>query len=152
MYTTSFVSKQSSILECISIEPLQKKNVVDLTPIIKNTTSHTCSREKAIVIDMFENTSINKTPKVDLTYTIKAGDNNRLNSRGDIKVYDHNEPIFIPVGRLLGKWKNTHIGVTLVVINDNWRVKGEVLNSPVYNDEQSMWVAFQRLIKFVMAQ
>jgi hypothetical protein len=150
--TCSLLSKKSPIQDCIHIEANPLKNIVNKTGICKSIENLNSSGQKATVIDMFEHQEANKTQRVSLTYTIKHGDDKRMDKNGFIKVYDLNEEINIPVGRLLGKWKITHIGVTLVVINNKWRIEGEVFKTPPYKPEVSMRVAFQRLFKFVTAQ
>lgn len=133
MYTTSTLSKNSSIQETNNINALS-------------------FGEKAIIIEMFQNPLGKEQTRLNFTYTIKPGDEKRLNRSGVLRVYDLNKPVNIPVVKLLGKWKKTHIGVTLVIANGIWCIADSTTaEKSMYKQGPAVQVAFQRLLKFVMA-
>lgn len=78
---------------------------------------------KSIIIDINQKEATKKSERVILTYTIKKGDNRRLNRDGILRLYKLDRPIEIPVTKLLGKWKHTHIGVTLACIYEEWQIE-----------------------------
>lgn len=108
-------------------------------------------KEKAIVRYIFHSYEKNKSLKEKLTYTIQHGDNKRLNKDGVLRVYNMNQPLDIPVGKLLGNWNKSHIGVTLVVLNGQWSVGEEFIRNPVHKQERGLLVALRDLLKFAMA-
>lgn len=81
--------------------------------------------EKILAEDFFKNKT-GKSKKINFTYTIQKEDYKRLNKNGILRVYNLSKPIDIPVVAILGKWKKEHIGVTLVVVNGKWCIKGGV--------------------------
>ena len=143
MKTSSILSKKSSFQDSISINAFSYKLPK------ANITSSNAKGEKAIIINMFKNQEVKYTEN-QFTYTVQQGDDKRVNKNGVLRVYDMNEPINIPVGNLLGKWKNSHIGVTLVVINEKWSVMGGAENV-IFKQQPFILTAFQRLLKFVTA-
>lgn len=58
-----------------------------------------------------------------LTYTFKAGDDKRINKNGILKVYNLSEPLEIPATKLLGKWKDTYIGISICLTNGEWQIE-----------------------------
>ena len=146
MSTTSTLSKKSTIDNCISINTLSPKKIIG-EPNITN--SHS-SGEKAIVIDIVKRQSAKKDLDAKLTYTLKLGDAKRLNKNGILRVYHVNEPIDIPVKKLLGKWKTTHVGATFIVKNGKWCVEGNSVKN-ISVQKSSVLVAFQRFLKLVKA-
>lgn len=151
MCTTSILSKDADIKSCISIKAFNKKEIVSKSDTTKNIVRSNHSVEKAVVIDMLEYKAIKKSLSVKFTYTIKQGDAKRLSKGGVLRVYNHYEPINIPVEKLLGKWKNTHVGVTLICRGENWYVEGGAVNHSINKEETIVQVAFQRLLRFVKA-
>ena len=88
-------------------------------------------RVESKIIDLNPNLFQDQNQLVKHRYTVKQGDYKRLNKDGVLKVYNMNEPVEIPVTSMLGKWKNTHIGVTFFRIGEEWKVIGrqaEALN------------------------
>src|SRR4051812_335746 len=63
--------------------------------------------------------------KEKLVYTIRQGDNKRLTRDGLLRVYNLNQKIEIPVTKLLGRWKNTHVGVSIIIIGKEYQVELE---------------------------
>lgn len=150
MKTTSILSKNANFRDAINIsEPLYKKTT-DNSIINKDFKNFNLKGEKAIIINMFENKSTNQSLSEDFTYVIKQGDQGKLNENGTLMVYNLSEPVDIPIEKLLGKWNNTHIGVTLAFSDNKWSVKGGIENF-VFKQEPFILSAFQRILKFVIA-
>jgi len=96
-------------------------------------------------IDDEQNNARQQTEVIKFRYTIQKGDFRRLDRDGVLKVYKINEPVNIPVRRLLGKWKDTHIGVTIFKLNEEWKVEGE--EQVVHSKEALIAVAKRWLSK-----
>jgi len=150
MDTASILSKKSPVKHFIGIKTPAAINTTGLHTKTTGKSDYKYSKEKAIVINMFQSPTENESGKIKFTYTLALGDHKRLNSKGILTVYDFSEPINIPVVKLLGDWKKTHAGITLIRINKNWCVKGEVVKN-VANKPKPAYTAFKRLLKFVMA-
>lgn len=140
--STSILSKKS--LPCIKGYSFNKIKIQ--LSITKSTSKNEPEAEEAIVIDMFQNT-IRKSHGLKQTYTIRHRDDKRLNREGVLRVYNFNEPIDIPVTRLLGRWKSSHVGVTLVLINERWHAEGKVVEETDYKQATANLLMFQRLFK-----
>jgi RNA polymerase sigma-70 factor (ECF subfamily) len=87
--------------------------------------------------------------KINFLYTIQSGDQKRINKNGILRVYHLSEPIDIPVGRILGKWKKEHIGVTLVAINGKWCIKGGIAEYSIPKHEENVSLPLQLFRKLV---
>lgn len=72
-----------------------------------------------------KNFDTNENERIRMCYTIKEGDNKRLNKKGILVVYNLNQAIEIPVIRLLGKFKKTHVGVTLYRQHGLWQIEAQ---------------------------
>lgn len=95
---------------------------------IKGTTATSDIVEgNGIIINTHQN-HIKTGRKIELKYTIKQGDYERLNREGFLEVYNLTEEIKIPVRQLLGKWRKAHIGITLIKTNERWQIDGEQPN------------------------
>src|SRR3954453_3374930 len=101
---------------------------------------------ESISIDGKQNHEQQQAEVIKFSYTIQKGDFERLNRDCVLKVYKINEPVDIPVRRLLGKWKDTHIGVTIFKLNEEWRIDGE--EQVVYSKQPLMVVAKRWLSKY----
>lgn len=99
-------------------------------------------KEKAVVRDIFRSEINKKSISGKFSYTIQHGDDKRLSRNGVLRVYNINEPVEIPVGELLGKWKKSHVGVTLVVLNQEWHIEGEVAEDAVNKAKPSKFSMF----------
>lgn len=149
MKTTSILSKKTTSQGSISINTLSDKRATNHFKNNNNIRNINPSGEKAIIINMFQNQEIHKNSGVQFTYVLKQGDDRRLDKNGVLRVYDMNEPINIPVEKLLGTWKNAHIGITLI-LNGRWLVKDKAENI-IIRQEPFIQTIFQRFLKFVVA-
>lgn len=61
---------------------------------------------------------------IKISYTIQESDHKRLNKQGNLRLYNYKDAIEIPVTTLLGKWKGTHIGITIFKLNEEWQIEG----------------------------
>lgn len=78
----------------------------------------------------FSKNILKKTsPAIKISYTLKPGDYKRISKKGILKVYHLNEPIEIPVIQILGKWKETHQGITISKLDKEWQVEGDHVRS-----------------------
>ena len=62
----------------------------------------------------------------ELNYTFQQGDGQKLKKNGILRVYNINQPIEIPVTRLLGKWKESYVGVTVGVRGGEWVIEKQI--------------------------
>jgi len=106
---------------------------------------------KVIVKTIFQTSGKNENLKEKLTYTIQKGDDKRLCREGVLRVYNIKEPIDIPIINLLGKWKNTHIGITLFVLNGQWYAGKEFVENLTYKQERGVLTALRLLLRFAIA-
>lgn len=150
MDTASILLKKSPVKHCISIKAFVAPETIGLREKTTIKSDFKYNEEKAIVIDMFDNRMEQERKKIKFTYTLKNGDDKRLNSEGVLQVYNISKPINIPVVKLLGKWEKTHVGITLIQINENWCIKGRMVKK-ITPDQKPAYAAFKRLLKFVMA-
>ena len=95
---------------------------------IVNATSPS-TRTPAISTDMFGNRLEAKKGIIEFSYTIKAGDNKRLDRNGILTMYKLRQPVKIPVRGLLGKWNRKHIGVTFSFLDQEWQIQDERNNN-----------------------
>ncbi len=146
MYTTSICSEKPPVKTSIYI-----KGDFNKLRSPKNGGQSSLEKEKAIVRDILQSPATQKSITGKFAYTIQKGDDKRLSRDGVLKVYNINEPIDIPVGKLLGNWKKSHIGVTLVVLNNQWCVEGEVFEGRIYKRERGVLVALRLMLESVMA-
>ena len=150
MKTLSALSTENNNAKCIDINSPAYTKADNYLMINKKGANATAKGEKAIIINMFQNHEIDKATNEKFTYTIKQGDDKKLNKNGVLTVYNMSEPVDIPIEKLLGKWSNTHIGITLIAVNQRWMVKGD-MQTMVFKQESSVQSAFQKILKFVMA-
>lgn len=113
----------------------------------RNVSSDKSNSKKVISGNFFENDGENKNLVTRHVYTIKPGDNKRLTKDGVLKMYNIAEPVNIPVVALLGKWNKSHIGTTLVCINNMWAVKGGLIK--IQKQENYISVALRQVLNFV---
>ncbi len=92
--------------------------------ITENMLTSGLTMRECIFKDNNQNHIQNKSEFIKIRYTIKQGDQKRLNKRGVLKVYKVDQLIEIPVTSLLGKWKKTHVGVTVFKLNEEWQIEG----------------------------
>ena len=150
MKTASILSKKSNSADCLIINMRPVKTATSLFKGNHNIKTSNSSGEKATIINMFANKVINKKSKAEFTYILRQEDDKRLNINGVLRVYHMNEPIDIPVESLLGKWNNTHVGVTLISFNEKWSLKDGNENL-IIRHQPLLQTVFQRFLKFVVA-
>lgn len=102
-------------------------------------------KDESIVIAIKQNRSQHKSQSIKLRYKITAGDCRRLNKDGVLKVYNMDQLVEIPVSRLLGKWKTTHIGITVFKTDDQWQVNQSQAEC-IINKKQSFIAIIKGLI------
>lgn len=107
------------------------------------------TKEEAVVRHIFQIPAVNKNIG-NLQYTIQQGDDKRLSKDGVLRVYNMNEPIDIPVGKLLGRWKSSHIGITLIVSDNQWCIEGELTVPQIPKPEKGFSV-LRQLLRFTLA-
>lgn len=107
-------------------------------------------KEKAVVRHISEAPATNKFIAGNYKYTIAPGDNQKLNKQGILRVYNLKESIDIPVRRLLGNWKPSHVGVTLIVANGQWCTE-DGSEHRIEKAEKGVLVALRLLLRFAMA-
>lgn len=149
MDTASILFKKLPVQHTIGIKTSAAINTTCLPKKIISTSDFKDSEEKAIIINMFPSRMEKESGKIKFTYTLTSRDDKRLNSQGILTVYDLSKPINIPVVKLLGDWKKTHAGITLIRINENWCVKGQVVKN-VADKPKAAYTTFKRLLEFVM--
>lgn len=149
MNTTSIFSQKSPVETGIYIKADFKKQQ-SYKYDVKNAAADKLQveKEEAIVKSIFQTSVTNKSITGNHKYTIVQGDDKRLNKDGVLRVYKMTEPIDIPVRRLLGNWKKSYIGVTLIVANGQWCVEGDSVDiKPV----PIALAALQSIWKFALA-
>lgn len=108
-------------------------------------------KEKAVVRNIFQAPASDTSITGNHTYTILEGDDKRLTKNGVLKVYNINKQIDIPVRKLLGNWKKTHVGINLIVENGQWCVEGQPFEYSIPKHESAVLVALRSLLKFALA-
>ena len=108
------------------------------------------TKEKAVVKHIFQTPAANQGIAGNHTYTIRQGDDKRLSKDGVLRVYNIMETINIPVRSLLGNWKKSHIGVTLIVTNGQWCIEGEEVEYCIPS-EKGVLIALRLLLRFALA-
>jgi hypothetical protein len=76
-----------------------------------------------IIIENRQSKFQQQSGAIKIRYTIKQGDQKRLNRAGVLKVYYLDAPVEIPVIPLLGKWKKSHIGITFEKTDEEWKIE-----------------------------
>lgn len=152
MNTTSTLAEKSLNQNCIIIKSNFLEEIECKYGKTKSKGKSESTKEKALVINIFKNQTVNESQKSKTTYTIQRGDEKRLNMDGVLRVYNIKEPIDIPVRKLLGNWKNTHIGVTLIAINKEWQIEGVMPEHRLVKQEAGGLVSLQHLFRFVMSR
>lgn len=127
------------------------KEIADKSEIKESASTSDLVKGKAIIIDISKNQAPKRSPGVKLTYTIQYRDGQRLKRDGVLRVYNINEPIEIPVTMLLGKWKKSHIGVTLTFENEEWHIEGGRVEHKKHKEYSFMFLVCLRLLRFVFA-
>lgn len=151
MNSTSTVAEKSLNQNCILIKSNFLEEIECKYGKTKSRGKLESAKEKAVVIDIFKNQTVNESQRAKITYTIQRGDDKRLNRIGVLRVYNIKEPIDIPVRKLLGNWKNTHIGVTLIAINREWQIEGVMPEHILVKQEAGGLISLQQLLRFVMS-
>lgn len=148
MNTTSTFSKNSSIETGIYIKGdfTRKSRKYEMNNVTASTLPF--EKEETIVKSIFQTSAADKNITGNHSYTLQQGDDKRLNKDGVLRVYNSNEPIDIPVRRLLGNWKETHTGVTLIVADGQWCVEG---NQVDIKPEPIVLAALKSILKFALA-
>jgi len=82
-----------------------------------------------------------QTLKGELVYTIRRGDNKRLTRDGLLRVYNLNQKIEIPVTRLLGRWKKTHVGLSIIITGKDYQVEGKQVHQKSDTSKTFLWAA-----------
>ncbi len=90
---------------------------------------------QATIRNIIRNQPEPKGKRIKLTYTIQKQDYNRLNKEGVLRIYNLSKPVDIPITLLLGKWKNTHIGVTMKCINEKWEIEKGLVKHVIQKHE-----------------
>lgn len=107
--------------------------------------------EKAIVRDIFKTTATDESIKGGYTYTIQPRDNKRLSKDGVLRVYNISEPVDIPIRQLLGKWNKEHVGITLVVKDNEWCIEGRVPEHSIPKQNNPLIAAVRMVLRIAMA-
>ena len=151
MKNTSSFSENSRVETAILIKGNFKKEKCNYD--INNITAGKSSfeKEKAVVRNIFQTPAVDTSITGNHTYTILEGDDKRLSKEGVLKVYNINKQIDIPVRKLLGNWKKTHIGITLIIENGQWCVEDQPFEYCIPKQESAVLVAWRSLLKFAMA-
>lgn len=118
------IESKDSVFKLYAVEGSSKNKTTDKLILTQTIAKAEIQCEESLAINVSENKITEKKKKMNFSYTIQKGDCKRLSKEGILRVYHINEPIDIPVGRLLGRWKKEHIGITLVAINGKWCIKG----------------------------
>lgn len=150
MHTTSTCSKKLPLQNCTNIKAIALTETANKSGIPVNKSDCEDSEEKAVVIDIFRNQAAKISHKTKFTYTLKHGDDKRLNKEGVLRVYDLNKSVNIPVTELLGTWKDTHIGVTFVAGDNNWCLKGDIIKNKVTQHTPVLKTVVKQLLKLVI--
>lgn len=151
MNTKTNFSEKPSVKTGLYIKGDFKKIISSECSINNTAVESNLNKEKTIVRDISQTPETNKSIKGNFTYTIQPGDNKRLSGDGVLRVYNIKEPIDIPVRNLLGKWKKSHIGVSLIIINGQWCVEGEVAAHSINKREKGVVVALKMMFRFAMS-
>lgn len=150
MHTNSIFSEKSAGTTSIYIKGVFKKE--NFGKYEMNTTGDKSDfiKEKAVVRHIFQTPADNKDIADNHRYTIRQGDDRRLRD-GVLRVYNIKEPIDIPVGKLLGRWKMSHIGVTVFTSNDQWFIEGEAFKHNMLKPEKKVYAALRSFLRFALA-
>lgn len=151
MNNNAILTKKSLFQNCIILKSNLHTETADKSEIKASNPPCDLLKEKAIIIDIFQNKESKKSQRVKLTYTIQQGDDQRLNRDGVLRMYNINKPIEIPVSKLLGKWKKNHIGVTLAIINEEWQIEGGLVEHIMHKQYSFISIAWQWIMRFVVA-
>jgi hypothetical protein len=152
MNTTSNFSENSRVETGILIKGNFKKEKLSSFDINNITAGKTTfEKENAVVRNIFQAPASDKSITGNHTYTILEGDERRLGKDGVLKVYNINKQIDIPVRKLLGNWKKTHIGITLIIENGQWCVEGQPFEFRIPKEESTVLVALRSLLRFALA-
>ena len=108
-------------------------------------------KENTVVRNIFQTPFSDTSITGNHTYTILEGDDKRLNKDGVLTVYNINKQIDIPVRKLLGNWKKSHVGITLIVENGQWCVEGQPFEYCIPRQESAVLVALKSLLRFALA-
>ncbi len=119
--------------------------------INKNAKKLPFENEQAVVRHISQTPAANQSIPGNHKYTMQQGDEKRLSKNGVLKVYNIKEPIDIPVSKLLGNWKKSHIGVTLIVSNGQWCIEGGEFEQRIHKPERGVLVALRILLRLAMA-
>ncbi len=152
MNTTSNFSENSRIETGILIKGNFKKEKLsnfDMNNIAAGKSPF--EQEKAVVRNIFQTPFSDTSITGNHTYTILEGDEKRLSKDGLLKVYNINKQIDIPVRKLLGNWKKSHVGITLIVENGQWCVEGQPFEYCIPRQESAVLVALKSLLRFALA-
>jgi len=152
MNTTSNFSENSRIETGILIKGNFKKEKLsnfDMNNIAVGKSPF--EQEKAVVRNIFQIPFSYTSITGNHTYTILEGDEKRLSKDGLLKVYNINKQIDIPVRKLLGNWKKSHVGITLIVENGQWCVEGQPFEYCIPRQESAVLVALKSLLRFALA-
>ena len=98
--------------------------------------------------DITPNKEVTTKEAITIKYTIKAGDDKRIDKNGVLKLYNINKPIEIPVVRLLGKWKRSHVGATLYRIDEEWKVEGSQIQPIVHEKKPSVSIVKRLMFRY----
>ncbi len=146
--TSDKFRKDSSVFKLYAVNNSAAEQTTEISGTVETNVKNSAREEKKPLIRVVQNTTQNPSP-VKLQYTIQKGDDRRLNRDGGIRVYNLREPLDIPVKKLLGKWKNEHVGVTLVYMNEKWIIEGEMVQHTINRLETNSRTGLKRLLSFV---
>ena len=96
----------------------------------------------------FQDESPVRTNLTKIKYTLRPGDDKRLDKRGVLKVYNINTLIEIPVTGLLGQWKNTHVGTTIFKADDKWQIEGSDIKPILIYKKASASIVKRLIFKY----
>ena len=140
MNKVSTISQNAQFQTCSVIKAKFDNSMTNKSEDERSSASNTFNGE-ATIVSIFKN-QIGRSHEVKLSYTIKEGDNKRLKRDGVLRVYNMKEPIDIPVHKLLGKLRNTHVGTTLYYANNEWQVEGGLVEhvTPPFKLQLWQWI------------
>lgn len=146
--TSDKFRKDGFVFKLYAVNHSTAEETTEVPGTVESNVKTPAREEKKPLIRVVQNTTQNPSP-VKLRYTIQKGDDRRLNRDGGIRVYNLREPLDIPVKKLLGKWKNEHVGVTLMYMNEKWIIEGEMVQHTINRLETKSRTGLKRLLSFV---
>lgn len=144
--TSSAAKKDNdSVFKLYAVDGFSIEEMLDKPGTTKSNAKTQPEAEKKSPIRVVHKTA-SKNHREELKYTIQKGDDRRLNKDGVLRVYNLSEPFDIPVKKVLGKWKQEYVGITLVLVNEKWHIEDEKIKHVIQRHKDNSSLVLKRLL------